>query len=177
MPKETSWLWDPLTVAVTKGEMIIGRFPKKFCTACSVLVKQSGVSSLSLDTRVLVCSACQPKIFGGRNFSWKKVSQLGVRLRKSRKFLPRENFLLNSSSHCNKFWKISWLCFHAYIQFISSKFDLWILQPSYIYFRHFKTSSVIVQTSLAMSLMETTLMDGWSFRRWVINSTLTYSNA
>ena len=38
---------DLFAVVVTKGELILGRFPKKFSTVCSVLLRRSGVNSVS----------------------------------------------------------------------------------------------------------------------------------
>ena len=43
---------DPFAVAVMKGELIVGGFPNKLSAVCSVLLRQSGVNSPSLDTRL-----------------------------------------------------------------------------------------------------------------------------
>ena len=85
-------------------------------------------SILSLDARLdanirLAFSTYQPKIFGGRNFRGTKFSRLGVRSRKSRKFLPRENFplygIIVRLTHANAWESMGKPCSCA--QFIKSR--------------------------------------------------------
>ena len=72
MPKGQANSEDPFAVAVTKGELIVGRFPKTFSAVCSVLLRQSGVNFLlwirGSTVMCLAFSTCQAKIFVGGNF-------------------------------------------------------------------------------------------------------------
>ena len=56
---------DPFAVAVMKVELIVGCFPPNFLQFASVLLRQSGVNSLSL---LLAFSIFQAKYFRGGNF-------------------------------------------------------------------------------------------------------------
>ena len=56
---------DPFAVAVMKVELIVGCFPPNFPRFASVLLRQSGVNSLSL---LLAFSIFQAKYFRGGKF-------------------------------------------------------------------------------------------------------------
>ena len=87
-------------------------------------LRQSGVNSLSLDTtlygNVLSFLNLSGKNFRRRNFRGNIFSRLGIRSRKSRKFLPRENFPVIRAIDTGQvvrfqpdhFFPYSWLAWH-----------------------------------------------------------------